>query len=215
MKLLSLSDRVLEFIYTPDAAHRFADIDLVLGCGDLPYYYLEFLVDVLGKPVFFVRGNHAQKVEYSYRGDRRGPWGAVDLHRRLVHHGGLILAGFEGSLRYRPGPFQYTQTDMWLFVLGMAPRLIWNRAMRGRALDILATHAPAWGLHDQPDLAHQGFKAIRWLLKVFQPRYHFHGHIHVYTDTTPVRSQFGRTEIINTFGYKETELDLPHLEGRD
>jgi len=30
----------------------------VLSCGDLPPYYLEFLVTVLDVPLFDVRGNH-------------------------------------------------------------------------------------------------------------------------------------------------------------
>ena len=127
MKLLSLSDQVLEFIYSPSVRNRFADVDLVLGCGDLPYFYLEYLVDQVGKPVFYVRGNHAATVEYSQGAERRGPWGAVDLHRRTVNHQGLLMAGFEGSVRYRQGPFMYTQSEMWGMVLNMAPRLVANR----------------------------------------------------------------------------------------
>ena len=212
MKVLSLSDQVVEFIYSPSVTERFASVDLVLGCGDLPYYYLEYLVDVLGKPVFFVRGNHAPLVEYSKDGDARAaPWGALDLHRRVVNFQGLLLAGFEGSLRYRKGPFMYTQADMWSLVFGMLPRLLANWVRYGRALDVLVTHAPPWGVQDEPDLAHRGFKAFRWLLRVFRPRYHFHGHIHVYARQTPVLTRFHHTLVINTYGYRETELHIPHL----
>ncbi len=208
MKLLSLSDQVLEFIYSPSIKERFADVDLVLGCGDLPYYYLEYLVDQLGKPVFFVRGNHAATVEYSQGSERKGPWGAVDLHRKVVNFHGMLLAGFEGSLRYRKGPFMYTQSEMWGMVLNMAPRLVFNSVRHGRSLDILATHAPPWEIQDQPDPAHQGFKAFRWLLKVFKPRYHIHGHIHVYEKETPVLTRFHHTLVVNTYGYRETNLHL-------
>lgn len=211
MKLLSLSDQVLEFIYSPTVKERFADVDFVLGCGDLPYYYLEYLVDQLGKPVYYVRGNHAATVEYSQGAERKGPWGAVDLHRRVVNHKGLLMAGFEGSLRYRQGPFMYTQSEMWSMVLSIAPRLTTNSVRHGRALDLLATHAPAWGIQDQDDPAHQGFKAFRWLLSVFKPRYHFHGHIHVYSKETPVLTRFRDTLVINTYGYRETNLHLHPL----
>jgi Icc-related predicted phosphoesterase len=210
LKVLSLSDQVLEFVYSEKAAERFKDIDFVISCGDLPYYYVEYLVDALDKPVFYVRGNHAPLQEYSQHGVRKGPWGAVDLHGRLVRHQGLLIAGFEGCVRYRPGPFQYTQGEMWGMVLAMLPRLIWNRLVHGRALDVLVTHAPAWGVNDQPDPAHRGFKAFRWLLKTFRPRYYFHGHIHIYTDKTPARSQFEATQVSNTYGYLETELDVPN-----
>ena len=208
MKLLSLSDQVLEFIYSPTVKERFEDVDLVLGCGDLPYYYLEYLIDQIGKPVFYVRGNHAATVEYSQRAERKGPWGAVDLHRKVMNFRGLLIAGFEGSIRYRQGPFMYTQSEMWSMVLNMAPRLVANRVRYGRSLDLLATHAPPWGIQDQPDPAHQGFKAFRWLLKVFRPRYHFHGHIHVYGKETPVLTRFRDTLVVNTYGYRETNLHL-------
>jgi Icc-related predicted phosphoesterase len=212
MKVLSLSDQVLESIYSPAVTERFGDVDFVLGCGDLPYYYLEFLVDALHKPVFFVRGNHAAEVEYSSAGpDRHAPWGAIDLHRKVVNHRGLLIAGFEGSVRYRVGKFMYTQSEMWNFVLSMAPRLILNRLRYGRALDVLATHTPPLGIQDAPDHAHCGFAAYRWLLKVFKPRYHFHGHIHVYHKDTPVVTRFRDTVVINTYGYRETNLQIPQL----
>lgn len=215
MRVLSLSDQELEFIYTPSVAERFADVDFVLGCGDLPYYYLEYLVDVLGKPVFHVRGNHAANVEYSSTGeDRKAPWGAVDLHRRVVNFRGILMAGFEGSVRYRKGPFMYTQAEMWNMVFGMVPSLLWNVARYGRALDLLATHAPPWGVQDADDPAHHGFKAFRWLLKVFRPRYHFHGHIHVYSKDVPVLTRFHNTLVINTYGYRETNLSFPQLAGK-
>ena len=108
MIILSVSDKVEDLLYDEKTCLRFADVDLVLGCGDLPYYYLEFLVDSLNVPVMFVRGNHAAAVEYSEDGDRTKPHGAINLHRRVIRHQGLIIAGFEGSVRYRVGSHQYT-----------------------------------------------------------------------------------------------------------
>ncbi|MCW5873529.1 MAG: metallophosphoesterase [Anaerolineales bacterium] len=207
MRIVALSDQVLDFVYTPSVVQRFGHVDLVVGCGDLPYYYLEFLVDTLHKPVFFVRGNHAAHVEYSQTLERSEPWGAVDLHRKLIRHKGLIFAGFEGSVRYRRGPFMYTQGEMWLMVFGMLPRLLYNRLRHGRALDVLVTHAPAWGLGDRQDTAHHGFKAFRWLLQVFKPRLHLHGHIHLYDRAEPAIHQFGRTQVVNAYGYQEVALD--------
>jgi Icc-related predicted phosphoesterase len=211
VKVLSLSDQVLEFIYNPSVTQRFGDVDLVLGCGDLPYYYLEYLTDQLGKPVYYVRGNHASEVEYSEAGERTEPWGAVDLHGNVVNFKGLLMAGFEGCLRYRPGPFMYTQTQMWWLVFGIVPRLILNFLRYGRALDVLVTHAPPFAVQDGKDLAHKGFKAFNWLLKVFRPRYHFHGHIHVYGKETPITTRFHDTLVLNSFAYRETTLHIPEL----
>lgn len=213
MKVLSLSDVILDIIYSPNIAARFADIDLVIGCGDLPYYYLEYVVNALNVPLFFVRGNHANIVEYSETGPRSAPLGGVDLHRRVVYQEGLLLAGVEGCLRYRRGPFQYTQSEMWGHVLGLVPMLLFNRLIHGRYLDVFVTHAPPWGIHDQSDLPHQGITAFRWLLKVFKPTYHFHGHIHIYRPDTDKETLFKQTRVINSFGYVETELE-PILERR-
>lgn len=213
MKVLSLSDTIIPFVYSPQVRRRFADVDLVVGCGDLDYYYLEYVYDALGVPLFFVRGNHDKVVEYSGGGQRTAPGGGVNLHRRLHNYRGLLLAGVEGSLRYRPGRFQYSQAEMWGHVLSLVPGLMANRLRYGRFLDVLVTHAPAAGIHDRPDLPHQGIQAFRWLLRVFEPAYHLHGHVHIYHPQTVSETRFGRTTVINCFGFREINLGLG-LEGQ-
>ena len=96
---------------------------------------------------------------------------------------------------------------MWRYVIGLVPGLLRNRIACGRYLDVFVSHAPPWGIHDQPDLPHQGIKAFRWLLEVFRPAYHFHGHIHVYHSDTITRTQFHATQVINSYGFVETLLD--------
>ena len=58
MKLLAVSDLVVEGIYSSRIRERFGDVDMVLSCGDLPYSYLEYIVSMLNVPCFFVHGNH-------------------------------------------------------------------------------------------------------------------------------------------------------------
>jgi uncharacterized protein len=207
VKILSLSDVQVEFIYSPRVKTRFPDIEMILGCGDLPHYYLEYVANALNVPLYYVRGNHTNLIEYTVAGPRTGPLGAVDLHRRTIRHGELLLAGVEGSLRYREGPYQYSQAEMWFQVLSLAPALLRNRIRYGRYLDVFISHAPPWGIHDQADLPHQGIKAFRWLLKMFRPRYHFHGHIHVYQRDTPINTRFGDTLVVNTYGYLVTSIE--------
>ena len=214
MIILSVSDKVECILYDVKTCLRFADVDLVLGCGDLPYYYLEFLVDSLNVPVIFVRGNHAAAVEYSENGDRTKPHGAINLHRRVIHHQGLIIAGFEGSVRYRVGSHQYTQAQMWWMVLAMMPVLLWNRLVHHRWLDILISHSPSWGINDKPDRAHQGFKALRWLLEVCKPAYHFHGHVHVNSSTKKVETRHAQTIVVNTYGYRKNLIDVEMIVSR-
>lgn len=206
LKVLSLSDKQVDSIYSAQVKSRFSDVDLILGCGDLPHFYLEFVVSMLNVPLYYVRGNHSNLVEHTSSGPKTHPHGGIDLHRKVVHDKGLILAGVEGSLRYRQGPFQSTQTEMWSHVLGMIPIFLKNKVVYGRYLDIFISHAPPWGIHDQSDLPHKGIKAFRWLLETFRPRYHFHGHIHVYRSDVKTVTNFHSTTVVNTYGYRETTI---------
>jgi Icc-related predicted phosphoesterase len=158
-----------------------------------------------------VRGNHDKVVEYTSGGQRTYPHGGIDLHRKSLHYNGLILAGVEGSLRYRRGEFQYTQAEMWWHVLRLGPNFLVNRFLHGRYLDLFVSHAPPANIHDRPDLPHQGIKAFRWLIDVFQPRYFFHGHIHILRPDTLIETIHGKTHIINTYGFRETIIDVPQV----
>lgn len=207
MRILSISDVEIGFIYSPMIVERFQAIDLIISCGDLPYYYLEYILTMLNVPLYYVRGNHANKVEATSGGDRTSPWGARDLNQRVMKdETGILLAGLEGSLRYNRGPYQYTQNEYWLKAFRLAPLLMFNKMRFGRALDILVTHAPPWKIHDDTDLPHQGIKAFCWLIDVFKPVYHLHGHIHVYRNDVITQTQVGATRVINTYGYRELEI---------
>jgi len=214
VKVLLLSDVIVSFIYSPQVRHRFPDVDLLIGCGDLAYYYLEYVLNALDIPCFFVRGNHDKIVEYSLEAQRTSPNGAKNLHLRATDYRGLLFAGIEGSLRYRIGPYQYTQSQMWNHVFRLVPNLFINRMRYGRFLDVFITHSPPAGIHDLPDLPHQGIKAFRWFLQVFKPAYHFHGHVHVYRPDTVVETTFSQTKVANAFGYREMLLSLDSLPRR-
>ena len=208
MRILSLSDTVVSLMYSPLVRSRHEGVDLILGCGDLPYYYLEYVFNSLDAPLYFVRGNHDKIIEYSSAGQRAGPHGCINLHCRTIRSNGLLLAGVEGSVRYRPGPFQYTQAEMWMNVYRLVPGLLRNRLLYGRYLDVFVTHAPPTGVHDDDDLPHRGINAFRWLVKVFQPAMHFHGHIHIYYPGQEMETRVGATRVINTYAWRETVIDI-------
>lgn len=210
MKVLAVSDIEVDMIYSPLITQRFKDVDLVIGCGDLPYYYLEYIISMLNRPCYYVRGNHAPRFhEETTGGERTSPWGGIDLHQRVIRDSsGLLLAGIEGSLQYNMGRYQYTQGQMWSMVLGMAPRLMLNRVLYGRFLDIFVSHAPPWQIHDKEDLPHQGIKAFRWMIQVFKPALHLHGHIHIYQQYDTTETQCYQTRVINAYSYKTLTFDL-------
>ncbi len=153
MNILALSDIEVDMIYSPLITQRFKEVDLVIGCGDLPYYYLEYIISMLNTRLYYVRGNHAPRfMEEGDEYERAEPWGGIDLHRKVTRDpSGLLMAGIEGSLKYNKGSYQYTQREMWMNVFLMAPQLMLNRVRFGRYLDILVTHAPPWGIHDKDD----------------------------------------------------------------
>lgn len=208
MKILSISDTVIPSIYSNHICEKFADIDVVLSCGDLPYYYQEYIISILNVPLYFVHGNHDSNVEYSDHGECTFPHGGTDLHRQAINQDNLLLAGVQGSIRYsNSSKFQYTQLQMWLHITRLVPGLLWNRVFFGRFLDVFVTHAPPWGIHDGPDFPHIGIKAFRWLVQRFRPKYHFHGHIHVYKPNMITETLFGESMVVNTYGYKVTEIE--------
>ena len=211
MKILAVSDTEIGFIYSPMIRERFTDIDLVISCGDLPYFYLEYILSMLSVPLYYVRGNHASKIEFSgSTAERTYPWGAIDLHKKVQEDDtGLLLAGLEGSVRYNRGDYQYTQSEYWMMVFRLVPGLLLNNLKVGRYLDIFVTHAPPFHIHDMDDRPHVGIKAFNWLIKVFKPKYHLHGHIHVYRQDTVMRTLVDQTEVINTYGYRELLIDTP------
>lgn len=204
MKILAVSDKVVDWIYGPKIRLLHSDTDIAVGCGDLPQYYLEFIVSTLDIPVFYVRGNHS--LSDAEKQDGHISLGSADLHCKVKHYKGYTFAGVEGSLRYKEGEYQYSQFEMWLNVFRLVPSLLVNRINSGRYLNVFVSHAPPWGIQDQSDLPHQGVKAFRWLLSQFQPDYHLHGHIHIYRPDMVTETQFGKTKVINAYGYRKIEL---------
>jgi len=209
MRILSLSDTVVSSLYSPLLRTRHEKVDVIVGCGDLPYHYLEYVFNGLAAPLYYVRGNHDKVIEYSSAGQRSEPHGGIDLHGRVARYNGLLLAGVEGCLRYRPGPFQYTQAEMWWHVARLVPGLLRNRLLYGRYLDVFVTHAPPTGIHAADDLPHRGIDAFRWLVKVFRPALHLHGHIHVYYPWQVMETMDGLTRVINSYGWQETVVEIP------
>jgi uncharacterized protein len=216
MKILAVSDIEVGILQSSAIRERFKESRLLISCGDLPFDYLENIVNALDIPLYFVFGNHASRLEKGENERKLIPWGAIDLDQRTyMDEIGLLMAGMEGSLQYNFGPHQYSQTEMWLKIFGLIPALTINRLRYGRFLDVFVTHAPPWQIHDQTDLPHRGIKAFRWFLKVFKPTYHLHGHIHIYTHKTIRESIFEETRVLNVYGYREVDIPVPPQRSRN
>jgi Icc-related predicted phosphoesterase len=207
MRIMAVSDRIVEHLYSSDVQSRHGQVDLLIGCGDLPFYYLEFLISALDARMVYVRGNHDIGPQYTADGRvlTEVP-GGLDVHRRVVEVNGLLIAGLEGSIRYRPrAPYMYSEQEMRWNAWNLIPRLMMNKIRHGRALDILVTHSPPAGIHDLRDPAHRGFGVLRSLIRRFRPRYLLHGHIHVYRNDVPKVTKFLDTTVINVYPYRVFE----------
>jgi Icc-related predicted phosphoesterase len=165
---------------------RHHDPDAVVLLGDLEPEWVDQLGRFPDLPVLGVYGNHDDGRYLEARN-------TTDLHLTSAEVGDLTFAGFEGCVRYtRDAPLQYTQRE----ALRMARRL--------PDADVLLSHAPPRGVHEEPDdRAHEGFDALLQYVERVQPRYAIHGH----TPAPPRRTaRIGDTVVIHVVGAQLVEL---------
>lgn len=199
MRILAVSDEVVGFLYSQAVQDRFREVDLILGCGDLPAGYLEYLVTELNVPLLYVPGNHDP--------DDLAVPGGESIDGRIVERGGLRFAGLGGSPRYKPdGRHQYTESEMCIRIAAWLPSILLGRTLRGRGFDVLVTHSPPRGIHEGPDRVHQGFVALRNLIHWSRPRVMVHGHSHIHANVDESETILEKTRVVNVFPYRLVEL---------
>lgn len=214
VRALVVSDEEVAGLRT-DAVRRLG-VDVLVAAGDLPFDYLAELCDRTDRPGVLVPGNH--DADLSGYVQRRGMWlragqpcewpgpaGWIDADTRVVDVAGVRIAGLGGSVRYRPGPNQWTQSEQ----ARRARRLV--RAARrlrrrdGRGVDVLLTHAPPRACGDREDGPHHGFECLHAVVDALAPTLLVHGHIHPHGEPVPDR-RIGDTRVVNVVGRKILEL---------
>ncbi|HIR06458.1 MAG TPA: metallophosphoesterase family protein [Candidatus Copromonas faecavium] len=197
MKILAVSDIESKALWDYFDKSRLEGIDVIVSCGDLKAEYLSFLATFFYGPVLYVHGNHDESYE------KKPPEGCICIEDQVFVHQGVRFLGLGGSMRYKPGPFQYTDRQMSL----RAVRL-WPKIAAHHGFDVLVTHAPAFGQGDAPTPAHQGFKSFLSLMDRYSPRVHLHGHVHLNYDPLSGRvRRYQETTIINA--YEKYVFELP------
>ena len=174
MRILTVSDKVEESFLKEHLLREKCDgVRLILGCGDLPSYYLEYLLNSHNVPLYYVPGNHDEQANKP-----REPFaqGCINIDESVRAYEGLLIGGLGGGFRYRNGTFLYTEKQMQRKVRRMIPRMALNKIKYKRYLDILITHSPPHGIHDDKTLAHRGFKEFLKFMKRYRPAYLIHGH---------------------------------------
>ncbi|MCR4631856.1 MAG: metallophosphoesterase [Treponema sp.] len=230
MKILCVSDYVDPMIYNQNVKEVFPDIDLILCAGDLPMDYVDFIVTVFNKPTYFIFGNHNLKelpyyhpetrfftskdTDTSYLSESSHGHGATYLgftsfvdERFMItdpdtgKRRPLLIAGTSGSLKYNKGLCQYTDFQMKLKLLALAPKLLINKLKYGKYLDIFMTHATPRHIHDHEDPCHKGFECYNWFLQKFKPTYMVHGHIHLYDMREERIGKYYDTTVVNAYAH--------------
>lgn len=223
MKILCISDARDPLIYSSQVKNRFKDIDIVLAAGDLDLDYYGFIVSSLNKPLLFVFGNHNLSKIHHFRREYSTEYvpgihpqisepisaGSTYIGGKAKRVRGLIIAGLGGSMRYNDGRNQFTETGMFMRALRLVPKLLFNRVVHGRFLDILLTHAPPRGIHDREDLPHRGFKVFLWFMRTFKPRYLIHGHIHLYDINATRTTRYECTHVVNAYEHIVIDTEDP------
>ncbi len=225
MKILCVSDHIDPLVYSTRLKERFGEVDIVLAAGDLPMEYLGFIASSLNKPLYFVFGNHNLKQSALFKNKKGAfppgelmPHPALDNYFGSTYIGGrivrtrqrILIGGLGGSMLYNGDENQFTDFQMLVKVVRLIPRLLWNKLIYGRYLDILLTHAPPRGIHDKSDPCHTGFKSFLWFMRKFKPRFLLHGHIHLYDMNAQRVTVYHQTTVINV--YDHYVLTLPGIE---
>jgi calcineurin-like phosphoesterase family protein len=214
-KVLAVSDEVVDSLWTDQVRRH--EVDLVLAAGDLPFDYLEFLIDALDRPCVFVPGNHdadlggyAEGRGMSLRDGLPAAWpgpaGGFNVDGRVADVAGLRIAGLGGSIRYSSGPNQWTERQQARRARRVARSAAWRRMRDGRDVDVLLTHSPARGVGDGDDPPHRGFACLHDAVRRMRPKLLVHGHVHPYGNQVPDR-RIGETLVVNTVGFRI--LDIP------
>lgn len=189
MKILAIADEESAYLWDYFEKSKLEGIDLIISCGDLDPRYLSFLATFTSAPILYVHGNHDEK----YR--QIPPEGCICIDDKIYVHQGVRILGLGGSMRYRPGEFQYTEWQMKNRV-----RKLWFQLLRHGGFDIMVTHAPAYQLNDGMDLPHQGFQVFRTLLDKYKPKYFLHGHVHMSYGRRHKRYDvYQETQVVNAF----------------
>ncbi len=193
MRLLVVSDEESRYIWDFFDPGFFAEVAMVISCGDLKCSYLEFLSTMIPVPLFYVKGNHDAAIRDN------PPGGCTCIEERVETYKGVRLAGLGGCLGLNPkDPLVFSEQQMSKKTVALQRKIRFKGG-----LDILVTHAPAAGLGDGDDQFHKGFECYRSLIENVKPKVYLFGHQHKrYSYTVETPEQYNDTRIINACGYK-------------
>lgn len=210
-RLLAIADAVSPVIYSSNFPGNLPPFDVILSAGDVPGETLEFVATKSTTTPLYVLGNHGDGfIRDSVTDELRLPGGCINAHLKLVDVAGVMVLGVEGSARYREGSQQYSEREFDVMLARIAPWLWLSQRRRGRAVDVLLTHAPPVGPNAGADFPHRGVPAFNAFHRRWRPLVHVHGHVHLSGSTNP-RSYVSAegVKVVNAYEFTLIDIELP------
>ena len=189
MKILLVADIESKYYWDFFEKSKLEGIDLIISCGDLAPQYLSFLATYAKCPVLYVHGNHDACYEDT------PPDGCICIDDDVFVYQGVRIVGLGGSMCYNFGTYQYTEKQM-----ERRMNKLWFKIQRYRGIDIFVAHSPMRGYGDGDDLPHRGFECFNRFIDYYQPKYFFHGHVHIsYGRQYKRKYEYNNTTVVNGF----------------
>ena len=217
VSVLAVSDETVEYLWSSQV--RSLGVDVILGAGDLPFAYLEYLSDQLNAPCVFVPGNH--DVDLSGYSNKRSGWmragmpaqwpGAHRRGQRRRTHRDRRRSADRGPRWFpsgtTPAPISGPSASR-VDALARSPgETLGNRdfpAVGGAWMCCSPTAPPVASA--TPRIGHiEGSNASRLWIHNLDPTVMVHGHIHPH-GRTPLDLEVGRTIVLNTVGFTLMEI---------
>jgi len=189
VRILAVSDEVERAFDYESNRRDLGHIDAIVGAGDLPPEYLDFLTVAFKAPLLYVRGNHDRGGGWTEQFERvpepmDGP--AQDLNGVRIH-----------GMSWPMGKRQQAVHDENLAWRQVARSMV---SLRTQRPDVIVSHIAPAGLGDTPDdHYHKGFAAYRWLCDKTKPCLWIHGHTSL-AASSGWWLDHGPTKVINVTG---------------
>ncbi|MBQ6559457.1 MAG: metallophosphoesterase [Erysipelotrichaceae bacterium] len=162
-----IADEEDMILYSGSVKNVLKDTDFIVSAGDLKKEYLEYIVTLTNKPLFYIHGNHDEKLLED------PPEGCICIDDDLIVYEGIRILGLGGSFLYNGEGIQFTEVQMERRIAKLKLKIL-----KAKGVDIVVTHAPIKGYGELEDYAHQGFECFEKLLEELKPRFWFYGHVH-------------------------------------
>lgn len=141
--------------------------DIILFLGDNDYYDLDAVVNAFPKvPKFGVLGNHDMILDG--KPTVLDEAGIPNIHLKTVECNGIIIGGFEGSIRYKDS------TCYPLYTGGESVELLADFLY----CDLFITHSPPQFFEPDNITSHTGLLGIGKYVREKRPQVHLYGHLH-------------------------------------